>query len=222
MKLEMLESICPRIGVRFSSEQLEKLSFFVEQLLEWNRRFNLVSKNDANLNGITRHILDSLTALQFFPIPSGAKIVDIGSGAGFPAIPLKVVRDDLDFSLIESTHKKSLFLKALAERISLSGFCVFNERAEALSSQDEFKSRYDFATAKALTKLTQTAKLSFPFLKRGGVLICYKGERLEEELETLSQEAGDDVFAVLKKQSISIPEVNVKRNLIAIQKRLDF
>ncbi len=222
MKPKTIESIPVSLGVSLSSRQMEGLSLFAEELLEWSGRFNLVSRKDANLKGITRHILDSLTLLGFFPVPWGAKVVDIGSGAGFPAIPLKVARDDLDFSLIEATHKKCLFLNTVAGKIGLSGFCVLNQRAEKLSTQTQFKSRYDLATAKGLTDLTRTAQLSFPFLRKGGILICYKGEKLEEELRNLKKRAGDEIFSVIKKGCISIPEVNLKRSLIAIEKRLDF
>jgi 16S rRNA (guanine527-N7)-methyltransferase len=222
VKLKKLEDISFRWGIPLSSKQIEKFSIFIQHLLSWNRRFNLISKNDSNIDGITKHILDSLTLIRFFPIPLKAKIIDIGSGAGFPAVPLKILRDDLDFSLIESTHKKFLFLKDVVQRLNLPNVLIFNQRAEALSGSDEFKNRYDFATAKALTDLVGTVKICSPFLRKGGVLIAYKGEKLEEELKEIKLKVGQEKFEVIKKEMIIVPEINLKRNLVAIQKKLDF
>ncbi|MCJ7508996.1 MAG: 16S rRNA (guanine(527)-N(7))-methyltransferase RsmG, partial [candidate division Zixibacteria bacterium] len=222
VKLETLETISSKWGIPVSSEQISKLSVFIEHLLAWSRRFNLISKRDSNLEGITKHILDSLTILKFLPIPPNAKIIDIGSGAGFPAIPLKIVRDDLDFSLAESTHKKFLFLKDIVRKLNLSDVVILNGRAENLNQLDSFKNKYDFATAKALTDLAGTVKICFPFLKIGGVLIAYKGEKLEQELKELKQKVRQEAFEVIKKESILIPQINLKRNLVGIEKKLDF
>lgn len=222
MKPKMIEDVCLRMRIPLSSGKLEKLSAFSEQLLEWSKRFNLISKKDTNPEGITKHILDSLSALNFLSIPLNSEIIDIGSGAGFPAIPLKIVREDVDFTLIESIRKKFLFLKDVARKLNLSKFSIFNQRAEELSCSDKFKNRYDFATIKALTNLNRTVKLCFPFLKINGVLISYKGEKSEEELKQLKQNVKQEAFSIIKKESIQIPEVNLKRNLVAIEKRLDF
>lgn len=222
MKLETLEIISSKWGIHLSSRQIDKFSTFIEHLLVWSRRLNLISKKDSNANNITKHILDSLTLLGFLSIPPNAKVIDIGSGAGFPAVPLKIPRDDLDFSLVESTHKKFLFLKDVAQKLELSNFCIFNQRAEELSDCDKFKNKYDFATAKALTDLTGTVKICFPFLKIGGILIAYKGEKVEQELKELKQRIRQEAFEVIKKEIILIPEINLKRNLVAIQKKLDF
>jgi len=222
VKLETLKVVSSEWGAPLSSEQIAKLSIFVEHLLAWSRRFNLISKKDSNIEAITKHILDSLTLLRFISIPRNAKIIDIGSGAGFPGIPLKIAREDLDFSLVESTHKKFLFLKDIAQKLELSNFCIFNQRAEELSGCDEFKNKYDFATAKALTDLTGTVKICFPFLKKGGALIAYKGEKLEQELKELKQRVREEAFEVTKRETIFISKINLKRNLVAIEKRLDF
>jgi len=222
VKLETLEIISSKWGIPLSSKQIDKFSLFIQHLLSWNRRFNLISKNDSNISGITKHILDSLTLLRFISLPQNAEIMDIGSGAGFPAIPLKIAREGLDFNLVESTHKKFLFLKDIARKLDFSNFLIFNQRAEELSRRDEFRNKYDFATAKALTDLTGMVKACFPFLETGGILICYKGERLEQELKELKQEVRREIFEVIKKESIVITEIGLKRSLIAIQKKLDF
>ena len=222
MKPKIIEDVCSKIGIDLSSEKIDKLHHFAREVLIWNEKFNLVSKKDSNLDAIARHILDSLAIFKILSIPLNSKIVDIGSGAGFPAIPLKIVREDLDLALIESTRKKTLFLKNAAEKLHLSGILILNHRAEELSLQEQFRKKYDFATAKALTNLLQTVKLSFPFLRAGGLLICYKGEKIEQELEELKKRVKSDIFSILKKESIAIPEINLKRNLLVIEKRLDF
>ena len=222
MKHKTIEDICPKIGINLSPEKIDQLCRFTQEVLTWNERFNLVSKKDSNPDAIARHILDSLTVLGILRIPPNSKIVDIGSGAGFPAIPLKIIRADLDLTLIESTHKKSLFLKHVVEKLHLSGVLVANRRAEELCLQEQFSKRYDVATAKALTDLFRTMNLSFPFLKTGGMLICYKGEKIERELEEVKKKVRGEAFLIIRQESIEIDQINLKRNLVVIEKRLDF
>src|SRR3990172_3063443 len=119
-KLKNLKKTAQKFGFNLSQEQLEKFGVYAETLLSWNQRFNLVSKNDASFEELIKHFIDSLVIFKFADIPQNSKLLDIGSGNGFPAIPIKIYREDLDYALVESIRKKTLFLQKVLENLKFS------------------------------------------------------------------------------------------------------
>ncbi len=183
-------------------------------LLDWNKRIHLVSKGDATPERILRHFMDSLTIFRAIEIPQRAKLLDIGAGPGFPSIPIKVVRDDVSLSLIESIRKKSLFLQKLVKNLKLKDVSVLNKRAEELMDAPFYKEKFDIATAKAMGRLKETIKLTAPFLKKKGLLVAYKGERIDKEIKEIEEKD----FLIKKKILVKIPGFDLKRKVVVIEK----
>ncbi len=169
------------LGVELSGEALTALDTHAALLRSWNERMNLVSK--ASLAKIeTRHILDSLTAtLALGGLPSG-KVIDVGTGAGFPGLPLKIAFPAIDLTLVEATQKKTRFLEAAVAELGLDGTEVVAERAERLGQDPVYREAFDVALARALAPLPVLAELTLPFCRRGGVVVAYKSPGVEGEV----------------------------------------
>jgi len=204
---------------------IEKFQSYLNQILDWNKRIHLVSKNDAKPERILRHFVDSLTIFsaigrsacggKAIQIPPSANLLDLGAGAGFPSIPIKIVRNDVNLTLVESIRKKSLFLQKLTKDLKFKNVEVINKRAEDLMDASEYKEKFDIVTAKALGKLKDTVELATSFLKPKGLLIAYKGERIEEEIKECCEEEN---FLIKKKILIKIPDFDLKRMIVVIEK----
>jgi 16S rRNA (guanine527-N7)-methyltransferase len=207
--------ICSSFGVNLSKGMIEKFEAYTSLLLEWNRRMHLVSKGDAKSDRILRHVIDSLCIFRILDVPRDTNLLDIGSGAGFPAIPVKIVRRDVKMTLIESTHKKTLFLEKLTEVLKLEETVIINQRAEKIVDHTEFRERFDLVTAKALGRLEDIVRLGMPFLKTGGFLVAYKGKDVEGEIEQIDS---SDRYRIKDVAKIEIPEFDISRYLVVMEK----
>lgn len=157
----------------------QKFEIFKDMLLEYNNKFNLTAITDEN--GVyIKHFLDSVMGESF--IPQGADVVEVGSGGGFPSIPLKIIRDDLKFTLIESTGKKCSYLQTVVDKLGLEGVNVLNARAEDVAKQVMHREKYGVAVARAVAKLNTLCEYCLPLVKPGGAFIAYKSD-VSEELE---------------------------------------
>jgi len=215
LKLKNLKKTAEKFGFVLSPEQLQKFGLYSETLLSWNRRFNLVSKNDASFEELIKHFIDSLVIFKFVEIPQNAKLLDIGSGNGFPAIPIKIYREDLDYVLTESIRKKCLFLQKVIENLQFEKIEVKNMRVESLD--ESYKSYFDFVTAKKVAPVDEVWKLCYPFLKRGGNLLAYKGKKMEEEVKQMPRVL-EKYPGVLKVEEITLPEFRIKRFVVIVRK----
>ncbi|MCL6532771.1 MAG: 16S rRNA (guanine(527)-N(7))-methyltransferase RsmG, partial [Armatimonadetes bacterium] len=174
----VLEEGIRQLGVSAAEKSVEKLEIFVKILLEWNQRFNLTGHREK-MEIVAELILDSLSA---HPFVEGGTLIDIGTGAGIPGIPLKIASPALALTLVESQQKKSRFLQEAVRHLRLSGVSIQNGRAEDLAHRPPLREQFDTVTAKALAPLAVTLELTIPFLKSGGRGIYYKGRRYEEEI----------------------------------------
>ncbi len=209
------KGICSSFGVDLSSEMTAKFKDYMSLLLEWNRRIHLVSKKDAKSDRILRHFVDSLSIFKAVDLPKDTNCLDLGSGAGFPSIPIKIVREDIRLTLVESIHKKTLFLQKLSEALKLEKMAIVNQRAEKLTDQANFENRFDLVTAKALGRLKDVVQLSMPFLKTGGLLVAYKGKGVKKEIDEINSLDDCRIREVVK---IEIPEMELLRWLVVMEK----
>ncbi|MDE7082943.1 MAG: 16S rRNA (guanine(527)-N(7))-methyltransferase RsmG [Clostridia bacterium] len=161
----------------------DKFEKFREILSEFNQKYNLTAICDEKEVYI-KHFFDSIKPQNYFSM--GAKVVEIGSGGGFPSIPLKIVRDDLDFTLIESTGKKCEYLRTVVDKLGLKSVQVLNIRAEEGGKDETLREKFDVATARAVAKLNTLCEYCLPFVKVGGRFIAYKGDAEEEIKESIN------------------------------------
>lgn len=160
-----------------SEKQKELLKNFFKILVEENEKINLTSITDEKEVYI-KHFEDSLSGEEFFP--KGANVIEIGSGGGFPSVPLKIAREDLKFTLLEATGKKCEYLKRTGEKLGFKNFEVLNGRAEDYGKNPLYREKFDVVTARAVARLNSLAEYCIPFIKEGGLFIAYKGDAEEE------------------------------------------
>ena len=211
--LENFQKACKLLEIKLSEEHLEKFRLYSKELRKWNKKINLISRKSDKENDIYRHFLDSIIILKAIEIPKESKLLDLGSGAGFPGLPLKILRDDIHLILLESKRKKSFFLENMVELMNLHNAKVINKRSEELSSDSDYIEKFDFITSRFMGDLNKITKMAYPFLKAKGLLICYKGESLREKLEDIQNnfELEDEFY-------YENSDFSLKRNLIILKK----
>lgn len=190
-----------------------KFEAFYDLLVTYNRKFNLtaiVGRDEV----FHKHFVDSLAGERLFP--AGAFAAEVGSGAGFPSLPLKIVRDDLKLTLIESTGKKCEFLRTAVKELGLKDVEVVQARAEDLGRDAHFRERYDISFARAVAKLNTLAEYCMPFVKPGGMFIAYKGSADEtpEARRAIEVLGGGTV----KNYGYALPEGYGERMLVVAEK----
>ncbi len=198
---------------KLKSEYGDRLETFKSLLLEYNSKYNLTAITDEN-EIYVKHFLDSVIPCDFFK--KNASVIEIGSGGGFPSVPLKIVRNDLSFTLVESTGKKCEFLSVVVDKLGLNCVKVLNIRAEDGGRTPELREKFDVAVARAVAKLNTLAEYCLPFVKVGGRFIAYKGESedLNESLNALKILGG----AIEKVEEYELPQGCGKRRAVIIKK----
>ena len=196
-------------------EYKEKFEAYRALILEYNQRYNLTTILEEK-DMYYKHFLDSVAGVDFFK--KGAKVAEIGSGAGFPSIPLKILRDDLSFDLFESVGKKCEFLQAVVDNLHLSNVHIYNIRAEDAAKDKKFREKYDHATARAVARMNTLSEYCLPFVKVGGSFIAYKSGDVEEikEAESAYKELGAKCETVFP---YFLPE-NYGERVIAVVKKV--
>ena len=181
------------LGLSLAPSHLRALETYYDELIEWNQRFNLTAITDRN-GILVRHFLDSLSCLAAIPLSelANTQIIDVGTGAGFPGLPLKIVCPDMQLTLLEATGKKVTFLEHMVEVLGLSGVTVVKGRAEELGHVPEHRERYDWAIARAVAEMPVLAEYLLPLVVVGGRVLAQKGEmavaethRAEPAIKTL-------------------------------------
>ncbi len=195
-------------------EYKEKFELFRAMILEYNKRYNLTTildEKDMNF----KHFLDSIAGAELFK--KGGKVAEIGSGAGFPSIPLKIVREDISFDLFESVGKKCEFLQAVVDKFAFQGVNIYNIRAEDAAKDKNFRERYDHATARAVARMNTLSEYCMPFVKVGGSFIAYKSGDVTEikEAESAYKALGGACKKIIP---YSLPEEYGERVLAVIEK----
>lgn len=167
--------------LEYTDLQKEKLDKYAQMLVEWNDKINLTAITDYDEIQI-KHFYDSIYPFTLFELPENSEIIDVGTGAGFPSCPLKIVRDDLKVTLLDSLNKRIAFLAQLSESLDLGATCIHG-RAEELGKNLEYREKFDCATARAVANLSDLCEYCLPFVKVGGVFAALKGSNGEEELK---------------------------------------
>jgi 16S rRNA (guanine527-N7)-methyltransferase len=204
-------------GLRLSPKQVELFHKFEALLLDYNARFNLTAIRD--IDGIrTRHFLDSLSLLQVLPASGSLRVVDVGTGAGFPGIPLKIMLPAIHLTLVESIGKKANFCQLVVDELGLSDVRVLNTRAEELARQSGHREGYDFALARAVAGMPILAEYLLPLVKVGGTMVAQKGSSAHAESQSAVR-AFNMLGASLEKViPVELPGVSDERYLVVVRK----
>ncbi len=168
-------------GLALDDGRYERLRQYERLLTEWNEKINLTAIT-APEEVAVKHFYDSVYPFTLFDVPGGASVIDIGTGAGFPSCPLKIFRDDINLTLLDSLNKRINFLSVLSESIALGADCIHG-RAEELGRDGRYRETFDIACARAVANLRELCEYCLPFVKLGGAFAALKGSAGRDELK---------------------------------------
>ena len=182
MKPETFYNLLAEQNLPLSDQQKKQFERYFELLVEWNEKINLTAITDKD-EVYLKHFYDSIAPILQGLIPNeNIKLLDIGAGAGFPSLPMKILYPQLDVTIIDSLNKRINFLQLLAQELDLDGVHFYHGRAEDLAQDKNFRAHYDFVTARAVARMQVLSELTIPYLKVGGKLLALKASNAPEEL----------------------------------------
>lgn len=212
--LEFMKEECEKNNIQISNEEIEKLYIYMKEILEWNEKVNVTAIKDEK-EFIVKHFIDSLTIEKY--ITNGEKVLDIGTGAGFPGIPIKITKNKSHVDLVDSVNKKLNVIRDIIPKIKLEDIECIHIRAEDLAKNVKYRESYDVVTSRAVANLTTLVEYMLPFVKVGGKIICMKGPNVEEELAESKK-----AISILGGKIEQIENINIdsdyERNIIIIKK----
>ncbi len=217
MDINVFKNGIKELNLNGSDEIIEKFRIFSSVLLEWNEKMNLTAVTDP-VEISVKHFLDSIAPLSIINIKKNSKIIDVGTGAGFPGIPLKIMREDLNFTFMDSLNKRINFLKEVSNKINLSNVEFIHSRAEESGKNEDFREKYDYAVSRAVANLKVLCEYCIPFVKVGGYFISFKQFEVEEEIKEAKDMIKNLGGMIKEIKEIKIPESDIKRRIIIIEK----
>ena len=195
--------------------EIEKFYKYMNLLLEWNEKINLTAITEPE-EVILKHFVDSLTISKY--IEKGSKLVDMGTGAGFPGIPLKILREDIEITLADSLNKRINFLNEVIKELKLKNIQTVHTRAEEFGKNKKYRENFDIATSRAVANLSTLSEYLIPLVRINGKAICMKGSEIKEELETAKKAIEILGGKIEQEESFNLPNSDMKRNVIIIKK----
>ena len=179
---EKIRSLLERNGITASPELPERLEIYLRLLKEWNARMDLIADTPDD-EILDRHFADSLMALKAGLVPDHARWIDVGTGAGFPGLPLAMAKTDIRVTLMDAQQKRLNFLQAVIDETGIKNAVTVHARAEEGARNPEFREQFDIASARAVAPLNTLTEYLLPFVRIGGAALCWKGPALQDELE---------------------------------------
>ena len=204
-----------QINLNINKEQTEKFHIFMKLLLEWNEKINLTAITDED-EIILKHFVDSLTVIKY--INDNDKIIDVGTGAGFPGIPIAIMMPNVKITLLDSLNKRINFLNEVINVLGLKNVETIHNRSEDCGKNKEYREKYDISIARAVANLSTLSEYLLPFVKVGGKMICMKGSEIEEEVKNAKvaiNKLGGKINFI---DEFNLPDSDIKRNIICVKK----
>lgn len=211
---ELIEK-AKKIGIHILPEIASQFYEYMNLLLEWNEKINLTAIIEPQ-EVILKHFVDSITINKYL---SGiSNVMDIGTGAGFPGIPLKMIHPEIQFTLVDSLNKRILFLEDVCKKLNLNDIECLHARAEELAKDKKYRQVYEVVTSRAVARLSTLLEYMIPFVKIGGKCICMKGANIEEELQEANKAIEVLGGSIESVDRLLLPDSDMERNIIVIKK----
>lgn len=207
-----------KIDIDINEEQINKFYDYMNLLIEWNNKINLTAITDYN-EIILKHFVDSLTINKC--IKENNYVVDVGTGAGFPGIPLKIIRDDIKIVLVDSLNKRINFLNEVIKELNLKNIETVHARAEEFGRNKKYRQKFDIATSRAVANLSTLSEYMIPLVKINGRCICMKGKEIKEELKDSLNAIKVLGGKVENVEEFELADNDINRSIIYILKEKD-
>lgn len=202
-----------QFGIELNRHMVESFTSYARILVEYNKKVNLtniVQPKDI----VIKHFLDSLAVIDAVSIPENARLIDVGTGAGFPGVPIKIVRPDIELTLLDSLNKRINFLKQLISELGLNNVHTVHARAEEAGRKPGFRHAFDVATARAVAALPVLCEYCIPLVKPNGLFITMKGREVEQELQSAQNAIAVLGARVEKVKTFNLPDGSGRSNII--------
>ncbi|WP_282138450.1 16S rRNA (guanine(527)-N(7))-methyltransferase RsmG [Rossellomorea aquimaris] len=217
MNVNEFHSMLEEKGISLSPQQLTQFERYYELLVEWNEKMNLTAiteKEDVYL----KHFYDSISAAFYVDFTQVTTLCDVGAGAGFPSIPLKICYPHLHISIVDSLNKRITFLNHLSDELGLENTNFYHDRAETFGKNKDHREKYDMVTARAVARMSVLSELCLPLVKKGGLFVAMKASNVKEELSNAKKAIGMLGGQTDKMYSFFLPEEESERNIVKIDK----
>ena len=214
--MELLKTSAEKMGIELSQNQLEKFDLYKKLLLEWNEKMNLTAITDDEGIAI-KHFADSISVLPLIE-NKNASLIDVGTGAGFPGIPLKIANDGFKVTLLDSLNKRITFLEEVKKELGITNLECIHSRAEDGGRNTDLREKFDYCVSRAVAKLSVLSEYCMPFVAVGGYFISLKGPDAAEELTEAQKAISVLGGKVEKVVEITIPESDLKHCAVVIKK----
>ncbi|MDR7000007.1 16S rRNA (guanine(527)-N(7))-methyltransferase RsmG [Neobacillus niacini] len=217
MNFEQFEAMLREKGITLSSRQLEQFEIYYETLVEWNEKMNLTAITDK-ADVYLKHFYDSITAGFYYDFTKPFHLCDVGAGAGFPSIPLKIAFPQIEVTIVDSLNKRISFLNHLASVLKLENVQFIHDRAETFGVNPNYRESFDVVTARAVARMSVLSELCLPLVKVGGHFIAMKAAHAKDELDS-GQKAISTLGGKLENVfTFTLPIEESERNILVIKK----
>lgn len=205
------------LGIELTDRQIEKFLLYYEMLVEWNGFMNLTAITEYD-EVMKKHFIDSLSLIKAYDLSQEKKVIDIGTGAGFPGLVLKIAFPQLEITLLDSLNKRIQFLDAVIQNLSLTGVETVHGRAEDFAKPEKLRECFDLAVSRAVSNLSTLSEYCLPFVKQGGYFISYKSEKISEETEAAKNAITLLGGKIRKQVDFTLTDSDIYRNFLLIEK----
>ena len=212
---EVFNNYLENLNISLNEEQIEKFYKYMNLLIEWNEKINLTAIIKPE-EIILKHFIDCLTIEKY--IEKNSKVIDVGTGSGFPGIPLKIVREDLEITLFDSLNKRLVFLNEVIANLKLENINVIHSRAEELGKNKNYREKFDVATSRAVANLSTLSEYLIPFVKINGKCISMKSAYINEEVNKAKNAIKILGGKIVSKDIFNLPKSDLGRSVIVIEK----
>ena len=214
---DKLYRICDKNQIHLSENQLGQFETFYDYMIEMNQVMNLTTITEED-EIILKHFYDSISVIKYYNFESEKKVIDVGTGAGFPGIPLAILLPDVKFTLMDSLNKRITFLKNVVDKLKLENVKCIHSRAEELAKNEDYREKYDICVSRAVANLSVLLEYCIPFIKKDGVFASYKASDSEEEINNSKNAIKILGGSISKVCETALPGTEVKRNIVIIKK----
>ena len=214
---EQFEKDLAAFGVTLSEHQIQQFLTYYEMLIEWNEVMNLTAITEYD-EVMKKHFVDSLSLVQTFDVTKKVSVIDVGTGAGFPGLALKIAYPNMKVTLLDSLNKRINFLNAVIEKLGLIDVETVHGRAEDFAKPGKLREKYDLCVSRAVANLTTLSEYCLPFVKVGGEFISYKSEKISEEMESAKKAISLLGGKFDRSKDFNLPDSDIYRNLVVIKK----
>jgi len=205
------------LGIELTEKQIEQFIAYYEMLVEWNEVMNLTAITEFD-DVMKKHFIDSISLIKGYDVTKPVSVIDVGTGAGFPGLALKIAYPNLKVTLLDSLNKRINFLNAVIDKLQLTGVEAIHGRAEDFAKADKLREDFDLCVSRAVANLSTLSEYCLPFVKVGGQFISYKSEKIAEEKEAAVNAIKILGGKVKNQVEFTLPDSDIYRNLFVIEK----